>query len=420
MESFDGIFDPVVSSIAVALGAGLLVGVERERRKGEGPERSAAGVRTFAITALLAVLAALSESTLLLGFSAFGVIALTVVSYLRSRSDDPGLTTEVALIATFVIGALAASRPMIAAAAGVLLALLLYARESLGGFAREKLSEQELLDALLLAAAALVVLPILPDEPIDPWNAINLQLVWRVTVLIMLVNAAGYVAQRLVGARFGLPISGLVGGFVSSSAVIAAMAGRAKQQPETLRAAVAGAALSSIATVMQLVLILWVANPALLVAMWLPLAAMALASVAASLWFTWRSATKQVEVSALPGRAFNLRMALVFAGVFCALGILVVALQKAFGAGGALAAAVVGGFLDAHSTSASIAGLAARELVAPTLAIQGIGLVITTNIATKLALARVGGGAFFRRLAPSLLIIAGGWWLGWWLTSSSG
>jgi uncharacterized membrane protein (DUF4010 family) len=418
METFDGILDPVVSSLAVALGTGLLIGVERERRKGEGPERSAAGVRTFAITALLAVLAALSGSHLLLAAAALGVIALTVASYMRSRSADPGLTTEVALIATFVIGVLAASRPMLAAAAGVLLALLLFARESLGGFAREKLTEQELLDALLLAAAALVVLPILPDAPIDPWNAINPQLVWRVTVLIMLVNAAGYVAQRLIGARFGLPISGLVGGFVSSSVVIAAMGERARQEPTALRAAVAGAALSSVATVVQLALVLSVANPALLVAMWMPLTAMAAASVAAGLWFTWHSATAAVEVSSLPGRAFSLRMALTFAAVFCALGVLVVALQKAFGAGGALAAAIVGGFLDAHSTTASIAGLSAREIVASPLAIQSIGLVITANIVTKLALARVGGGQYFRRLAPSLLIIAAAWWLGWWLSGS--
>ena len=415
MEAFDGIFDPAVSSIAVALGVGMLVGVERERRKGEGPGRAAAGVRTFTITALLAALATLSQSNLLLGAAALGVVALAVAAYLRTHRDDPGLTTEVALIATFVIGALAVTRPMLAAAAGVLLALLLYARETLGSFARQELSAQELLDALLLAAAALIVLPILPDEPIDPWNAISLKLVWRVTVLIMLVNAAGYVAQRLIGAKYGLPVSGLVGGFVSSSVVIAAMGERARQNPETLRAAVAGAALSSVATVGQLVLVLWVANPPLLMSMWMPLAAMAAASVAAGLWFTWHSATNDIESRALPGRAFNLRMALIFAGVFCALGILVVALQKAFGAGGALTASVIGGFLDAHSTSASIAGLSARALVTPDLAIQGIGLVITANIVTKLVLARVGGRQYFLRLAPSLAIIAAAWWAGWWL-----
>jgi uncharacterized membrane protein (DUF4010 family) len=304
---------------------------------------------------------------------------------------------------------------MLAAAAGVLLALLLHLREQLGRFARDKLTEQELFDALLLAAAALVVLPILPDEPIDPWDAINLQLVGRVTVLIMVVNAAGYVAQRLVGARFGLPIAGLVGGFVSSSVVIAAMGERARQQPEALRAAVAAAALSSVATVVQLALVLSVANAALLASMWLPLAAMAAASIAAGMWFTWHSATERMEVGALPGRAFSLRVALIFAAVFCALGILVVALQKSFGSGGALAASIIGGFLDAHSTSASLAGLSAQGIVERDLAVQGIGLIITTNIVTKLVLARVGGGQYFRRLAPSLLLIAAALWLGWWV-----
>ena len=157
-----------------------------------------------------------------------------------------------------------------------------------------------------------------------------------------------------------------------------------------------------------------VANPVLLASMWLPLASMAVASVAAGLLFTWHSATSPIEVSALPGRAFNLRLALIFAGLFCALGLLVVALQKAFGSSGALAASIVGGFLDAHSTSASIAGLSARGIVDSPLAVQGIGLVITTNIVTKLALARVGGRQYFGRLAPSLIFIVTAWWLGWW------
>src|SRR6187549_1896917 len=107
--------DPAILSIAVALGIGLLIGVERERRKGEGPERAAAGVRTFAITALTGVLATLSESTVVLAIAGAGVVALTIVSYLHSREGDPGLTTEAALLATFVMGALAVPHPLLAA-----------------------------------------------------------------------------------------------------------------------------------------------------------------------------------------------------------------------------------------------------------------------------------------------------------------
>ncbi len=210
------------------------------------------------------MLAALSGSNLLLAAAALGVITLTALSYHKSHDADPGLTTEIALLATFIIGVLAASQPMLAAAAGVLVVVLLVSRSMLHDFVHLQLSDQELRDAVLLAAAAILVLPLLPDEPIDPWKVINPRLVWKLTVLIMLVDAAGYVAQRLVGTRAGLPISGLLGGFVSSTAVVATMGKRAQAEPATLPAAVAGAALSNVATVVQLAMVLAVSDAVLL------------------------------------------------------------------------------------------------------------------------------------------------------------
>ena len=233
------------STLLVALGAGLLVGVERERRSTDDKTPAAAGVRTFAIAALLGALVALSNSWILLVVGALGVTLFTALSYTKSHDADPGLTTEFALLATFVIGVLAASQPILAAAAGVILVVLLVSRGALHAFAKSELSDQELRDAVLLAAAAILVLPILPDEPIDPWHVVNPRLVWKLTVLIMLVDAVGYVAQRLVGTRAGLPISGLLGGFVSSTAVVATMGKRAQGDPKVLPAAVAGAALSN-------------------------------------------------------------------------------------------------------------------------------------------------------------------------------
>src|SRR5690349_21475691 len=95
------------SALAVALGVGLLVGIERERRKGDGPSRGAAGVRTFAVTALLGALAAIIENDVVLAIAGVGVVTLVAVSYWHSSDHDPGLTTEVALLATFMIGVLA-------------------------------------------------------------------------------------------------------------------------------------------------------------------------------------------------------------------------------------------------------------------------------------------------------------------------
>jgi len=405
--------DPAILSIAVALGVGLLVGVERERRKGEGPDRSAAGVRTFAITALIGVLAMLTGSLVVLAAAGAGIVALTTVSYLHSRENDPGLTTEVALLATFIVGALAVSRPMLAAGTGVAIALLLASRSALHGFARRELSEREVRDGIMLAAAALIVLPVLPDHPIDPWGAINPQLVWRLTILVMAIIAAGYVLQRLVGARWGLPLAGLLGGFASSTATIASMGQRARNDAAVLPSAVAGAALSSVPTVVQLAIVLSVADMSTLRLLMVPLLAMGIVGAVYGGLFTLRAvaATDSDRATKISGRAFSAGTALLFAGLFCFIAVLVVLMQRAFGDAGALVGAVTGGFLDAHSSSASVAGLAAQKLLPHAVAANAIGLILTANTLAKLIFARVGGRGFFWRVAPGLVLMMAAFWV---------
>jgi len=405
---------PEAAAILVALGAGLLIGVERERRMKAEQTPGAAGVRTFAITALVGVLAALSGSNLLLAAAALGIITLTALSYHKSHGADPGLTTEIALLATFIIGVLAASQPLLAAAAGVLIVVLLVSRSALHEFVHLQLSDQELRDAVLLAAAAILVLPLLPDEPIDPWKVINPRLVWKLTVLIMLVDAAGYVAQRLVGARAGLPISGLLGGFVSSTAVIATMGKRVQSEPETLPAAVAGAALSNVATVVQLAMVLAVSNAVLLGQLRWVLVSMGVAMVAYGALMLIAARDKAAPPPP-SGRAFRLRTALLFAGAFVLVMLLVAWLQRSFGPTWALAGVVAGGFADAHSTAASVGSLAAQQQMPRELAAIAVGLIVTTNTLTKLGFARAGGMAYFWRLAPGLLLLIATYWASWWL-----
>ena len=401
------------AAILVALGAGLLIGVERERHMEDDKIAAAAGIRTFAITALLGVLAALSDSNVVLGAVALGVVALTALSYRRSREDDPGLTSEVALLATFLTGVLAAFKPVLAAASGVLIVVLLVLRAPLHAFARAKLSDQELRDAVFLAAAAILVLPILPDHAIDPWQVVNPRLVWKLTVLIMLVDAAGYVAQRLVGARVGLPLSGLLGGFVSSTAVVATMGKRAREEPAVLPAAVAGAALSQIATVVQLAMVLAISDAALLGQLrWvLVIMGTAMAVYGVLLLFAAQGKAAPPPPS---GRAFRLRTALLFAGAFVLVMLLVAWLQRSFGPTWALAGVIVGGFADAHSTAASVGSLATQGQLSAELAAIAIGLVVTTNTLSKIGFAWAGGSAYFWRLAPGLLLLIAAYWAGWW------
>jgi uncharacterized membrane protein (DUF4010 family) len=273
-----------IPGLGVALGVGLLIGVERERSKGSGPEREAAGVRTFALAALLGAAGYIGGESF--GHAmAIGVTALLAgLAYWRSPSSDPGLTTEIALVLTCILGGLAQRGPVLAAALGTSVALLLASRTWLHRLVRERLTESEMMDGLLLAGAGLVVLPILPDRAIDPYGVLNPRVVWTLALVVMLINGAGYVAMRTQGITAGLVLSGLFGGFVSSAATIGAMGNRCRAQPELLRAAVAGAALSSVATVIQLASLSRF-KPALLATLW-----PALLPPASPLWSTvWRS-----------------------------------------------------------------------------------------------------------------------------------
>ena len=243
-----------------ALGSGLLIGIERERSQ---PPESPAGLRSF-------VLAALAGATAgVLGPVALGVVLaafalLTFAGYAQTRQADPGLTTEFALLLTVLIGALAQQSPGWAAGLGVVVAGILAAKTALHGFVRYVLSTQELESGLLLAAAALVVLPLLPDQPIAWLAGLNLHTLWLLAVLVMAIQSVGHVAVRAFGSQQGLALSGLAGGFVSTTATIASMAQRARLhvalQGDCLRAAL----LSNVATVVELSVLVSLIDPTLL------------------------------------------------------------------------------------------------------------------------------------------------------------
>jgi uncharacterized membrane protein (DUF4010 family) len=222
-------------NLAVALGVGLLIGAERERNKGTGPDRSPAGIRTFTIAALLGAIS-ISINFWLLVVSIFCVLIFTATAYFTNRSQDPGLTTEIALIFTVILGGLAMSDAALAAALAVAVAILLAAKEPMHGFVLGMVTKEEVNDFLILAAATLIILPLVPNVFIGPFEAINPRNLWLIVILVMSISALGHLALRWFGSRVGLPIVGLVSGFISSIATIAAMGARAKEVPALIGA----------------------------------------------------------------------------------------------------------------------------------------------------------------------------------------
>lgn len=413
--------------LSVALGAGLLVGLERERRKGRGADRGAAGIRTFTLAALAGALALGLGQPLLVLAGALAVAALAVNAYRgslrRGAGDrDPGLTTELALVVTYLVGVLAMQQPALGAAAGVVLAALLASRERLHRFATQALSEAELHDALLLAALALVVLPLLSADP-QPWSAgIAPRTVGAVLVLILVLQGAGHVATRVVGLRAGLALSGFLSGFVSSTATIASMGARARQAPGSMQACEAGAVLSTAATWLQALVMVAALSPSALPRL-LP-AALAAAAVAVA-WGVLRArgAAPVADGTAADGDRhgttadgdrgrtkadrdrgpLRLREAAIVALLLAAVTAGVAWAQARFGAGGAFAGVAIGALADAHASIAALATLHAGAQLTEDVLLRGVLVAVATNAVVRGVTAVVAGGPRFgARVAASL------------------
>ena len=407
------IIDPVILNLAVALGIGLLIGAERERRKGIGPSRSPAGIRTFAVTSLAGAVSFIVGGEVLLAIMTAGVVVLTAAAYWRGHDGDPGLTTEIALILTALLGGLSMQQPALAAGLAVIVAILLVARSRLHRFVRSVLTEDELHDALIFAGATLVVLPLVPDRPMGPFGAINPHSIWILVILVMAISAAGYIAVRLLGARFGLPISGLASGFISSTATIGAMGARAAKTKDVLAAAVAGAVLSTIATIIQLALVLAATNMTTFRALSVPLICAGLAAVVYGTVFTVQALQRKTDSDAQGGRAFSLPTALVFALTLSSILVASAALREWFGETGIIVAAALAGFLDTHSAAISVASLVASGKMSVADAVFPILAGLSSNTISKIFLAGTSGGrSFALRVIPGLIVVAVAAWAG--------
>jgi uncharacterized membrane protein (DUF4010 family) len=388
---------------AVALGIGLLIGLERERSKGEGAARRPAGIRTFTLAALLGAVAVHIGAIPLLAAATVGVTVLAALSHFRAREEDPGLTTEIGLIATPLLGGLAMSDQGLAAGLAAAVAVIFAAKAPLHGFARNILTSSEVADGLVFTTATLVIWPQLPNRYMGPFQALNPHSIWFLVILVLALGACGHVATRALGARFGLPIAGLASGFVSSTATVAAMASRAAIDPASMRATVAAAAFSTVATFVQMALLLATVSQATLILLAPALAAGGLVATLYGAGFALHAPTPETAAAGGHGRAFSVWTALGLAATMAVMLVVAAALRNWLGDAGVAVGAVVAGFLDTHSAAISVASLAASGTMTPHEAIMPILAAMTSNTVAKLGMAIVAGSrGFALRIAPGL------------------
>jgi uncharacterized membrane protein (DUF4010 family) len=398
-------FDTLLN-FASALAAGLLIGAERgwqERNSEDG--QFAAGIRTFGLSALLGGFALLLGEHF--GVAAWAVVfggfaALVLASYFGDlrQSGDKGLTSEVAMLITFLLGSLAlAGYPPLAAAGAVAVALLLSLKQSLHA-ALQRLSEAELSGALKLLFISLVLLPALPNQGYGPWQAFNPFIIWWMVVLIASIGFAGYVAIRLVGTRYGLLITALLGGIVSSTAMTISLA-RLNGQRQLHALLACGLLATSTLMFPRVLLEVGLINAKLLPQLIWPLATTAVAYAVGALFY-YRVASSQSDENTEPPlkNPFELGPALRFGALLLLIMGVLEAARHWFGDAGVYLVALLSGLTDVDAITLSLARSADADLNAQ-VAVHGIFLAVLSNSVMKgLLIALIGGRQLALRTLP--------------------
>ncbi len=342
------------ATLAAALGCGLLIGVERERRKGDGPGRALAGLRTFALTCVTGAAAAITQINGVIVAGALFVATLGAVAYFRDRSDDPGVTTEVALLLTYLIGVLSAWSVPLAAGLAVGLTAVLFSRERMHRLARHWLRPAEVRDGIVLAALVLLALPLVPDRPL--WgNTLNPHVIVQLLALLLGVQAAAHLARRLLQARHAVALSALASGFVSSTATIATLGLAVREGRSGARLMAGGALLSCVSTLLQLLLVAAAVQPAWLPHLVWPALGGAVLALALGWWLVRGAPSESAPVAAEQDeRMFSLKGAVAVAALLAGIQVLVHALTLWLGEAGLIVGSLLGALADLHSALAAV------------------------------------------------------------------
>jgi len=396
----------MLERLLVALMIGVLIGLDRERAEVRKGRQMLGGVRTFPLVALAGAIPVLlvdRVGPLLLALSLMAIAAITVASYVRSSaSGDIGATTEVAAVATFLLGALAgAGQLVVAGAAGVAVAVLLVAKLKLEAFSRA-LTPEELTAALELAVISVIVLPLLPSRGYGPWHVLNPREIWLVVVLVTALSFVGFVAMRLLGERRGLQVTGAVGGLVSSTAVTMAMAERTRADPALGRAAATAAVVASSIMPLRMAVLAGAVNAGILPRLLPMVAAMTLAGLAAAWVLSRRRPDEAGESGGRIRNPFSLTAALSFAAIYGVVLLLVRGAGEYFGAGGTYAAAALSDVADVDAVTIAFSRLGPGAAGWQTAA-AAVTVAAVTNTLVKLGIAvGMGSGRFRRYAAVSL------------------
>lgn len=404
----------LLSRLAVALAIGLLVGLERGwQKREEMAQQRAAGFRTFALSGLLGGMSgvlALISGPVVLGFIFVGyTVAFTAFHWLEARkNNDLSVTSVVAGMLTFILGAYAAMGDLqIAIASAVAMTGLLALREPMHQWVAA-LRWEEIRAILILLAMSFLLLPVLPDRTIDPWDSINPSQIWLLAILIAAISFGGYLAIRWFGDRLGVVMAALAGGLASSTATTLTLGRLGGASRDSDRLLSGGILIAGLVMVVRVGIVTALLNRALLGPLWLPLAGVALTLLAAATLLMFRnreSAHPEITIT----NPLELGTALKLATIITIVILAAKAVQELAGDVGILIVAAISGVADVDAITISMARLGGNQ-VDPTTAVRAIGIAVAVNTMAKTVMAGWVGG---KRIAihvgtASLLALAVG------------
>jgi uncharacterized membrane protein (DUF4010 family) len=400
--------DELLSRFAVALGIGLLIGLERGwRSREEKPGSRAAGFRTFAISGVLGgVVGALAHATggaatagggvvIGIGLAAFAA-GMTIFCLEENRADKIfSATTAVAGILTFALGAYAMLGDMrVAAAVAVASAALLALRDRLHGWIKS-VTWPELRSGLILLAMTFIALPLVPNDPVGPFGGVNPREIWLIAIVLAGVSFLGYAAVKYFGERHGVLLAAAAGGLVSSTAVTLANARRAATGEGAPHLLAAGVALATAVSFGRVLAIVAVLRPSLLVLLAPSLVAATVVAVGfAFLWVYWPADPVGGQTDVKLRNPFGFWSVIGLALTMAVVILVGRFLEQYFGSAGAVIGAAALGLFDVDAVTVSMTRLVPRPLTLRdgTLAILA---AVASNTLSKLVIgASLGRGRF--------------------------
>ncbi len=411
-----------VISFLSAIAIGSLIGIERElvsidKKKEINMITGFGGVRTFMLLSLLgATVVYFSKETNNWNiFLIAGIMSLLIIfaNYIYNLFiiKESGATTEVAGIITFFLGGLCtAGYANIAVIVGILTTGILLSKRYLGTVL-EHTERKELYSTLTFAIILFIVLPILPNQTLDPWEIVNPQKIWYVVVLISAISYIGYIASKIFGATKGVIISGIFGGLASSTAVSSAMSMHSKKNTSIITPLVIATLVASSMMFIRVFVLVYSFNPTLAPSLFIPVLVMTLTSASIIGIFTYTSTRKDKTLTkagqTIPLESpFQVLPALKFALFFLVVSALSQFAAHWFGANGTYVISFISGFADVDAISISLSTQALLGQIAVFVATKGLIIAMMTNTVVKIIIAYLfGSREYFKSIAMSFGVI---------------